>query len=74
MSLKQDVKNLVDDVKDGTNEVIHRSKAETERASRDVAGDTLTPGEKVASVAREAKNDVQAGVDRAKREVRHAGD
>jgi hypothetical protein len=51
-------------------ESAHKSKAEAERTRREVAGDTLTPDEAIASVANEAKNNVQAGMDHAKVEAR----
>ncbi len=73
MSLKQDVTNLIDNVKDGVNEAVHRTKAEDERVQRETAGDAMTPGEKAGSVVREATNNVQAGIDKAKVDIRNAG-
>jgi hypothetical protein len=73
MSLKQDVTNLIDNVKDGVNEAVHKTNAEDERVQREAAGDALTPGEKASSIAREATNNVQAGIDKAKLDIRNAG-
>jgi len=70
MSIKDSIKNAVGAVKDSVSEATHKSTAEAERTRRDVAGDTMTPGEKVASAANEAKNSVQAGIDHAKVEAR----
>jgi hypothetical protein len=70
MDIKDQLKNTVGMVKDSVSEAAHKSEAEAERASRELAGDTLTPGEKVGSVANEAKNRVQAGIDHAKVEAR----
>lgn len=70
MNIKDDLKNMVGAVKDSVNEATHKGEAEGEHARRDIAGDTLTPGEKIGSVANEAKNNVQAGVDHAKVEAR----
>lgn len=70
MGLKHEVNKIADNVKDTVNEAGHRSDAEAEQAKRDVAGDTMTPGEKISSVANEATNRVQAGVDHAKVEAR----
>jgi hypothetical protein len=70
MSIKDDLKNTFESVKDALSEAGHKSTAEAERTRREVAGDTLTPGETIASVANEAKNEVQAGVDHAKVEAR----
>ena len=70
MDVKDTVKKAVDDVRDATHETLHRSSAEAERARREVAGDEMTTGEKVKSVANEAKNRAQAEIDEAKRKVR----
>ena len=70
MDIKNDLKNLVGAVKDTVSEAGHKSTAEAEHARRDAAGDTLTPSEKAASLANEAKNNIQAGVDHAKVEAR----
>ena len=70
MSIKDDLNNVIGAVKDTFSEAGHKSTAEAERTRREVAGDTMTPGEKVGSVANEAKNNVQAGVDHAKVEAR----
>lgn len=60
----------VENAKDFINEKIHRGNAEAERTRRDVAGDALTPGEKIGSVVNEAKNDAQADVDELKQRAR----
>jgi len=64
------VKHGAADVKDRISEAGHRSAAEGEQIKRDVAGDTLTPGEQVGSVLNQGKEDLLAGVDHAKRDVR----
>jgi hypothetical protein len=70
MDIKKDLENTINAVKDSFSEAGHKSAAEGERARRDIAGDTMTPGEKVTSVVNEATNNVQAGVDHAKVEAR----
>jgi len=70
MGLKHEIDKVIDDVKDASSEAQHRSVAEGEQAKRDLAGDAMTPGEKVGSAVNQAKNTVQAEVDRAKRDVR----
>ena len=70
MSIQNDIKNVVESVKDTLSEIGHKSSADAERARREVAGDTMTPGEKLGSIANEATNTVQAGVDHAKVEAR----
>lgn len=70
MSIKDNINNAVGAVKDAVSEAGHKSAAEAERTRREVAGDTMTTSEKVGSVANEAKNNVQAGIDHAKGEAR----
>jgi hypothetical protein len=70
MSIKDNIKNAVGAVKDSVSEAGHKSAAEAERQRRDLAGDAMTTGEKIGSVANEAKNNVQAGIDHAKVEAR----
>ncbi len=71
MGLKDEINKVVDNVKDAASEAGHRSAAEGEQAKRDVAGDTMSPGEKAGSVLNQAKNTVQANVDATKRDVRN---
>jgi hypothetical protein len=70
MDLMNDLKNGLGAIKDSISEGAHKGAADAEHAKRDVAGDSLTTGEKVSSIANEAKNNVQAGVDHAKVEAR----
>jgi hypothetical protein len=70
MDIKNNLKNMVGAVRDSISEAGHKSGAEAERARREVAGETMTPGEKVGSVANEAQNNVQATVDHAKAHAR----
>jgi gas vesicle protein len=70
MGLKDELKKTIDNVGDAISELGHRGKAEAEQASREAAGDTMTPGEHVGSVLTEGKERVLAEVDRTKREVR----
>lgn len=70
MSITDGIKNTVGAIKDTISETGHKSTAEAEATRREVAGDTMTPSEKIGSVANEAKNNVQAGVDHAKVEAR----
>ena len=70
MSIKDDLKNKVEAVKDSVREAGHKNAAEAEHDRRDISGDTMTTGEKIGSVAREVKDNVQAGIDHAKGEAR----
>jgi hypothetical protein len=71
MGLKDEFNKVVDNVKDTASEAGHRSEAEGEQAKRDVAGDAMTPGEKLSSGVNQAKNTVQGDIDAAKRDVRN---
>ena len=68
--MKSKIRKSVDNVKDASNEVKHRSKATAEHVKRTVTGEKLTPGDKVKSYAREDLEDTKADVDRAKRKLR----
>lgn len=65
------VKDTVDNVRDGVNETEHRTEARAEQEKRNVAGDSMTLGEKTQSVFNQGKNEVQADWDKTKREVRN---
>jgi hypothetical protein len=70
MDKSNDLKNLVGKMGDAISEATHRVKAAVEKTDRDVAGDTMTPTEKLGSVVTEGKERLLAGVDHAKRELR----
>ncbi len=70
MNIKDDLNKAIDKTKDAIHETGHRSVAEGEHAKRDVAGDDMTLGEKTGSVVKETTNNVQADIDKAKRESR----
>lgn len=66
--IEKTVKDLGDAVKEG----VHRGNADAERATRTEFGEVMTPGEKAESVMREGSEEVKAGIDRTKRNVRDA--
>lgn len=70
MSFERDIDKTAKNVRDGVDELGHRTNAELEQTKRDVAGDTMTPGEKAKSMTNQAKEQVEAGIDRAKRDIR----
>lgn len=70
MGLRNEIKKTVDDVGDALNEAGHRANAGSERANREVAGDSMTTAKKAGSVLNEGKEKTLAEVDRAKREIR----
>jgi N-acetylglucosamine kinase-like BadF-type ATPase len=57
-------------VKDAASEATHHAAAQAEQTKRDVAGDALTPGEHIESVATQVKEETLAQVDAAKQEIR----
>ena len=67
-----EIGKAIKNVGDAVDETVHRGEAEGERAKRSVAGDAMTPGEKMGSVANEVKRDVQADIDKAKRNIRES--
>ncbi len=71
MDIKKNVQDTVKNARDAASEVLHRSTADAEHARRDVDGDEMTTGEKIASVGNEVKNRTQAEIDHAKRQVRN---
>jgi len=67
----ESIKKVVHNVGDAISEVTHKGHAEAEHAARDAAGNAMTPGEKVGSMATEVKENVLADVDHTKRDVRN---
>jgi hypothetical protein len=65
--LKDAAEKLGDKAKAGISEATHRVAAEGEHDKRVAAGDTMTGGEKIKSVANESRNNVQAEIDKAKK-------
>jgi hypothetical protein len=70
MGLGDEIRKGVKDVTDAVDQGAHQGAAEAEHARRDAAGDTMTAGEKLGSMADEAKHRAAAGVDQAKRTIR----
>jgi hypothetical protein len=71
MGLKDELKKTVDNIGDAISEAGHRSSADAESTKREVAGDVMTPGEKLGSYANEGKERVLADVDRTKQDARN---
>lgn len=64
-------KTAKDDTHDTVDEVKNRAQAGGEHLSRDVQGDSMPLGERIASTVREAGHNIKAEFDGAKRDVRH---
>jgi len=71
MGLKDALKKGIDNVSDTIDEASHRGAARTEHATRDLAGDEMTVGEKAKSMVNEAGHTVAAEIDHTKRDVRN---
>ena len=70
MSLERELDKAAKDMRDAANELKHRTTAGAERLDRDTDPGTMSEGDRMRSRINEAKNDVQADMDRAKRKVR----
>jgi hypothetical protein len=77
MGLKEELDKGLDaakkaaaNLKDAIGEAGHRGAAEGEATKRDLAGDEMTPGEKLGSALNQAKETTLADVDHLKRDVR----
>lgn len=68
---KAKIDTLKHDTKDTADEMKHRAQAAGEHLKRDVAGDSMPMGDRVASNVKEVVHKTQADVDAAKRDVRH---
>ena len=69
-SISGEIERGVKDVRDTAKEAMHRSGAEAEHSRREVEGDNMSAGEKVSSVANEAKQRLEAEGDKTKRNLR----
>ncbi len=58
------------DARDTVSEALHKSSAAAERARRELEGESMPLGDKVTSVANEAKERTAAEIDKAKRNIR----
>jgi hypothetical protein len=62
---------LKHDTKDGLDEAKNRTQAAGEKLKRDIAGDSMPLGDRIASNVKEAGHNLKADYDSAKRDVRH---
>jgi len=70
MGIKESGKKVVESIHDRIDEIAHRTMAAGEKATRELAGDQLTPSEQAKSIVNQAKNEIQADVAEAKRTIR----
>jgi hypothetical protein len=71
---KEKLDTLKHDTKDTVDEIKHRAQAAGEHLKRDVAGDSMPLGDRIASNVKEVGHKTVAEVDVAKRDVRNAAD
>ncbi len=64
--VRDEIVKTVEKAHDAIDEALHRSSADAEHARRDLAGDTMTPGEKFVSGVNELKHRTEAELDAAK--------
>jgi len=70
MRTRRTVEKTKKNIRDASDELGHRLKADTERAKRSVAGGAMTTTQKTKSALREAGHRTAAGVDKTKRKLR----
>jgi vacuolar-type H+-ATPase subunit E/Vma4 len=70
MSIRRRAEKTKKNIKDASDELAHRFKADIERARRSVAGRGMTTTQKTKSALREAGHRTAAGVDKTKRKLR----
>ena len=69
MSLEREIDKTSKNVRDTVSEIKHRTEAGAERLDRE-SDPTMSQGERVRSAANETKNNIQADIDKGKREIR----
>lgn len=68
MDKHDNIDTVKEDVRTGVDEMTERAKAGGEALKRAVAGDAMTPGEKLGSHVKEIGHDMKAGLDKMERE------
>jgi hypothetical protein len=68
---KAKIDTLKHDTKDAADELKHRAQAAGEHVKREVAGNDMPLGDRIASHVKETVHKTQADIDAAKRDVRH---
>jgi hypothetical protein len=69
---KEKLNTLKHDTKDTVDEIKHRAQAAGEHLKRDVSGDNMPLGDRIASNVKEVGHKTAAEIDAAKRDVRNA--
>lgn len=70
MSVEKEIKKTAENIRDTVSEAKHRTAAEAEKMNRD-SDPTMSKGEQMRSAVNETKNNIQADMDKGKREIRN---
>jgi hypothetical protein len=70
MSARRAASKAKKNIRDASDEFVHRLKADDERATRSAAGRAMTTSQKSKSMLRETGHRAAAAVDKAKRKLR----
>ena len=70
MGIRRAARNAKKNVRDASSELVHRLKADEERADRSAAGRAMTTSQKAKSALRETGHRAAAGIDKTKRKLR----
>jgi len=70
MSFEKEIDKTAKNIRDTVSEAKHRTVAETEKLDRE-SDPTMSNGEKMRSAVNETKNNIQADMDKGKREIRN---
>ena len=71
MGLERDLDKATKNMRDAVDEAKHRTVAGAERAKRESDPGTMTEGERLRSALNETRHNVEAEVDKGKRDVRN---
>ena len=70
MSLEREIDKTAKNMRDTVNEAKHRTEAESEKLDRET-DPNMSGGDRVRSAANETKRNLQADIDKGKREIRN---
>ncbi len=70
MSLEREIDKTAKNISDTVSEAKHRTAAEAEKLNRD-SDPTMSKGEQMRSAVNETKHNIQADIDKGKREIRN---
>lgn len=69
MSIKDSIVHAAEVVGDKLNELTHKAEAHAEHEKRELAGDAMTPGEHLESLAHEGSETIKGAVDHVKSDL-----